>query len=1032
MGRESAVVQAIHTTVPGRARYKVEGLYHSEPLKKYLEFQLSAHQGISQVSANSLTGNVLVSFNSDNSAAIVAALIDQALTEFNGYRSTSLEVELSENGTWDTQKNNPPTSAPFAQPRTVAPRREPTHPVPLAAGLREQGTQPWYLREGEAVLSSLQTTKAFGLSRDTAAERLQQYGANVLPESALRSDWEILLDQCNSLPVALLGAAAGVALFTGGLVDALVIMGVVAINATIGYVTESQSERTIHSLKSLVRPTALVIREGKPTEMSADRVVLGDILVLKPGSYVAADARLIEAYRLSVDESALTGESLPGLKTADPLTMLDLPLADRVNMVYMGTLVTGGQGLAVVVATGQFTEIGHIQLLAGEAESPETPMERQLSQMGTQLVFLSSAVCGLVFVIGLLRGYGFLPMLQASISLAVAAVPEGLPTVATTTLALGILNMRRHRVLIRSLDAVETLGCVQTICLDKTGTLTLNRMSVVAAYTGMRRLQISEEYFLIGETPIDPLCCEELMKMSQVCVLCSETEVEQQGAQYVLRGSPTENALIYAAMGAGIDVLQLREQYPVLKIDLRSENHNFVRTVHKKADRDAEDSSVLVAIKGSPSEVLTMCTWHLVGGERVALTEDDRFRIETENERMAGEALRILGAAYTESTENTEQQVNEGLTWLGLVGMVDPIRKGVQEVIGGFHDAGIDTIMITGDQSPTAYAIGKELNLSNSEQLEILDSTHLANVDPEVMTALAEKVHVFARVSPAHKLQIVQALQRAGKVVAMTGDGINDGPALKAANIGIAMGHTGTDVAREVADVVLEDDNLETMIVAIGQGRTIYNNIRKSVHFLLATNLSEIIVTFTALASGLGQPLSAMQLLWINLISDIAPGLALALEPPEPGVLNQPPRDPAEPIVKPADYRRVAFESATLSAGALGAYGYGLARYGAGPQASSLAFLNLTTGQLLHAITSRSKTHSVFDSTVLPSNPYLTLALSGSFAVQTLTLLVPGLRSLLGIAPIGLIDGLVIGGSALLPFVVNELTKKTETPNARG
>ncbi|MCI0530039.1 MAG: cation-translocating P-type ATPase, partial [Nitrospira sp.] len=360
-------------------------------------------------------------------------------------------------------------------------------------------------------------------------------------------------------------------------------------------------------------------------------------------------------------------------------------------------------------------------------------------------------------------------------------------------------------------------------------------------------------------------------------------------------------------------------------------------------------------------------------------TEEDRFNIETENEHMAGDALRVLAGACTYMDSGEEDfSIQNDLIWLGLIGMADPIRSGVKEVIGVFHQAGIDTVMITGDQSPTAYAIGKELSLSRSEQLEILDSTHLTNLDPELLKALAERVHVFARVSPAHKLQIVQALQKAGKVVAMTGDGINDGPALKAADIGVAMGNTGTDVAREVADVVLEDDNLETMTIAVRQGRTIYRNIRKSVHFLLATNLSEIMVMFVALAGGLGHPLNAMQLLWINLISDIFPGLALALEPPEPDVLSHPPRNPEEPIMTTSDFKRITFESAALSAGALGAYGYGILRYGMGLQASTLAFTSLTTGQLLHAISCRSETHSIFDKEKLPSNKYLTIALGGS------------------------------------------------------
>ncbi|TMA56159.1 MAG: HAD family hydrolase, partial [Deltaproteobacteria bacterium] len=607
-----------------------------------------------------------------------------------------------------------------------------------------------------AALASWQTSATTGLSTAAAHDRRQIYGPNVLPESEARSEWGIFFDQFASLPVGLLTVAAGMSLVTGGLADAVVILSVVAINATIGYFTESQSEKTIQSLKHLVTPSAVVVRDRGLTEIPAAEVVPGDILVLKPGSYIAADSRLIEAQRLSVDESALTGESLPVNKIAAPLTSPAVPLADRVNMVYMGTLVTGGQGLAVVVATGRFTEIGQIQALATEAQAPETPLERQLDQMGTQLVYLSSGVCALVFGIGVLQGYGLLEMLKSAISLAVAAVPEGLPTIATTTLALGILNMRRHHVLVRRLDAVETLGCVQTICLDKTGTLTLNKMSVVAAYVGMRRFQIADGAFRMGTKQIAPQTCEELVKLAHVCTLCSETEVERQDTQYRLRGSSTENALLALAFSVEVDPVQLRADYPVVEVTLRAEDRNFMRTLHRTSQASAQcaPAPLCVAAKGSPLEVLAMCTWQMRQGELLPLTEKDRQRIEVENDRMAGEALRVIGAAYRDIGEiETEHDYDTGLTWLGLIGMTDPIRAGVKEVIGGFHRAGIDTVMITGDQSPTAYAIGTALALSRNGPLEILDSTHLANLAPPVVEALVEKVQVFARVSPAHKLQ---------------------------------------------------------------------------------------------------------------------------------------------------------------------------------------------------------------------------------------------------------------------------------------
>jgi Ca2+-transporting ATPase len=390
----------------------------------------------------------------------------------------------------------------------------------------------------------------------------------------------------------------------------------------------------------------------------------------------------------------------------------------------------------------------------------------------------------------------------------------------------------------------------------------------------------------------------------------------------------------------------------------------------------------------------------------------------------------VLGIAYTILDENNNRQNPEqDLTWLGLVGMADPVRKGVKELIAQFHEAGIDTVMITGDQSPTAYAIAKELELSRDPQLEILDSTDLNNLTPEALTALADKVDVFARISPSNKLQIVQALQAAGQVVAMTGDGINDAPALKAAQVGVAMGKGGTDVAREVADIVLEDDRLETMIVAVSRGRTIYNNIRKSVHFLLATNLSEIIVMTTATAVGIGEPLNAIQLLWLNLVTDIFPGLSLALEAPEPDVLSKPPRNPDEPIIKSSDFGRIAFEAGTISVSTLAAYGYGILKYGISPQASTIAFMSLTSAQLLHTLSCRSENHSIFSQEKLPNNSYLNAAIVGSFAIQLLAIAIPPLRSLLKITPIDIVDSAVIGGSALLPLLVNESTKNLPSAN---
>jgi Ca2+-transporting ATPase len=1008
----------------------VEGLYRSESLKQQIEQHLAQHRWILSVSVNTLTGSVLVLFDSQNGnhASAVASLLEAVVERTNGDPVSGKEGQATDSpqgkGTIvvrpeRTDVSPPHTPAGKEVPSLWTVRKQVSH-------AEDQQEEAWHCMSKGDVLQRWGTSASDGLSEEAARLLYNQYGPNLLPESVPRSGWSIFLDQFKSLPVALLGVAAGISVATGGLADAVVITGVVVINASIGYVTESQTEKTIHGLKSLVQPSSTVIRGGVMATVDARDVVPGDLLVLRPGSYVAADARLIEAKYLSIDESALTGESMPVMKTTDELRVPDIPLADRTNMVYMGTLVTGGQGLAIAVATGRFTEVGKIQTLVGEARPPDTPLERQMDRLGVQLVYVTCIVCGIVFIVGILRGYGFLQMLKTSIALAVAAVPEGLPTVTTTTLALGIRRMRDLKVLIRHLDAVETLGSVETICLDKTGTITINKMSVVQMHAGMRRLDVADGRIMAEGKSINPYTSEDLLRLLHLSVLCNESMVSGQEGDYLVEGSSTENALVNLALSAGVDVNSLRALLPIVKLNHRSEDRHYMSTVHRTNDRQR-----FMALKGSPSDVLSLCKWYIKDGRQLELDDDARAVLESENERMAGEALRVLAMAYAVANGDTmrsDEIIQQGLVWVGLVGMADVVRSGVKNLINTFHRAGIDTVMITGDQSPTAYAIGKELNLSKGEELEILDSTNLARLEPEVMKALAGRVHVFARVSPANKLQIVQALQSAGKVIGMTGDGINDGPALKAADIGIALGHTGTDVAREVADVVLEDDNLETMVVAISQGRTIYNNLRKSVRYMLSKNTSEIMIMFTALAAGMGQPFNVMQILWINMISDIFPGLALAQEPPEPDVLLRPPRDPEEPLIMTADFKRLLFEASTISAGTLAAYGYGLLRYGQGPQASTMAFTNFVIAGLLHAISHRSETHSIFDAERLAPNKYLTIALTGSLAVQSLTLVVPGLRSFLGMGLLGPLDMMVTVGSAIAPLLINEATKKIAAP----
>jgi Ca2+-transporting ATPase len=1032
-------IKVLHTAVNGRARYHVSALYRQDHFAAQLTRQLSAIDGITTSQVNSLTGNVMVTYPRvtpiNEITALVQKAVQRAASGIKYTKTPPLRTQGIRNASHNLQQNVQQAgdkllafikeqiaavSVEAEQLISQAPRGEKTHhagqPTPQA-----HAGHVWHTETAEQVVSVIGGGLKNGLSHDEADNRLRMYGLNELPVIARRSELSMLIEQFMSIPVGLLAASAVVSIATGGVIDAGVIMAVVFINAGIGFFTERQAENTIASLTKPAPRYARVIRDAVVQEIPHAKVALGDLLLLNPGDFVAADARVIKSQRLTVDESALTGESVPVRKSCAFTASADTPLADRLNMVHMGTMVTGGNALAVVVGTGLNTEIGKIQSLVGVARPPETPMQIQLDKIGTQLAIISSVVCASVFFIGLLRGQSFLQMLKSSISLAVAAVPEGLPAVATTTLALGIRKMHQHKVAIRQLNAVETLGSVQVFCLDKTGTLTLNKMSVVAVHLGTQSIAISGTQFVADAKVINPLKRKDFTQFLRVLALCNELEVLHQRNTDLFSGSPTETALIELAINAGIDVKALHKQLPRSKIEFRSEDRPYMCTCHPLAD-----DKHLVAVKGSPQEVLQLCRYYFKGGKRMRVNDEVTQNIIHANERMAGDALRVLGVAYAEQNADSEDPFAE-LTWLGLAGMIDPLRTGMPDLIHTFHQAGIRTVMITGDQSATAYAIGKQLNLSNNKPLQILDSIRLDKVEPALLQGIIENVHVFARVSPAHKLQIVQALQKSGKAVAMTGDGINDGPALKAADIGVAMGGANTDIARSVSDVVLEDDNLHTMVTAVHEGRTIYDNIRKSIHYLIATNLSEIEVMLAGVSMGIGQPLSPMQLLWINLVTDIFPGLALSMELPEPDLMQRPPRGRDEHILRRQDLYKMLRESAVITTGSFASYAYGYLRYGPGLKANTLLFNSLTLAQLIHSYSCRSDHYSVFSKERLPRNPYLLMATGGSVALQVLAMTVPGLRKLLGSTRIGILDGLVIAGGAATPMLFNEFVKEMST-----
>lgn len=1015
----------VHASVAGRTRFEVAGLYRCNRIKQRLESVLNDVNGVQRVTANVLTGRLLVIYQPDMTMEDIIASIEEHLVDVDKIRGNR-----SQSATFDTLKIKRVfdsaaglfDSIPGMIRSIPIFSRSPAQSA-STKNVEDQKQEAWHLHELDDLLKIFNTSKRRGLDDVEALQRLQRYGENSLSANAARSDLSILLGQFNSPPVFMLGGSAVIAVMTGGLIDAAVILGVVIINSAIGFVTERQAEKTISSLSDGGVRTVGVVRNGLQSEINIEAIVPGDILIFTPGTYVAADARLLSSHRLSVDESALTGESLPVNKDHNYVAEKKTSLGDRSNMAYMGTHISGGNGRAVVVATAAATELGQIQTMVGEAEAPDTPMQKQLDKMGTTLALLSGGVCAGVFGVGVMRGYAVLEMLKASVSLAVAAVPEGLPAVATTTLAMGIADMRKHNVAIRHLDAVETLGSVQVFCMDKTGTLTKNRMAVVSVYCGDKAYVIAGHKFFLDGGAIDAVNLRETRELMNIVSLCSDTEFNDIDDERIQRGSPTEMALVDLALVAGVDVEALRERHPRLRSRDRAEGRPYMTTMHRwKAGKH------LLAVKGSPEEVLAMCEEQIRNGRRTPLSDTARHAIKTENDRMAGDALRVLAVAYRELDEDKMPRKTGKLVWLGLAGMADPMREGMDILISQFHRAGIETVMITGDQAATAQAIGKQLGLSGDKPLQVLESSKLEDVEPELLAGLVKNVHVFARVSPAHKLRIVQAFQDAGRVVAMTGDGINDGPALKAADIGVAMGESGTNVARDVSDVVLEDDNLHTMAIAVRQGRTIYNNIRKMIHFMVSTNLTEIEVMLAGIATGMGQPMNSMQLLWINLVTDIFPGLALSMEPAEKDVMANPPRGSEDAIIGGQDLKQMTIESGIIGVGTMAAYAYGLKRYGSGAAASTLAFNALTLNELAHAYSSRSEHRHVFDgSSDLAPNPHLNKAILGMAGLQTIVSVVPGFRRLLGTAPMGIFDLLILAGSVMIPLAINEARKPAMT-----
>jgi P-type Ca2+ transporter type 2C len=1009
----------VRSALPGRFRIWVAGLYHNAELERALLQGLQRAERT--IVSNHVAATLLVTTERHARAEELVAEIEALVRDFAASRSTSL-AELEWRGRVRplhlVRGGAPPGVRSGFVPRS---QKRKQGRGPDATLGEEQLVQAWHTLEARRVVEMLQVDPARGLSATEADARLQRFRQNVLSAVERRSGLAMFVDQFKELPVALLAGSTVLSMLTGGVADGVVILGVIVINGVIGYITENTAERTIASLTKDDAPEVDVIREGEALRISRENMVPGDLFILRPGSVVPADGRVVRACDLTIDESALTGESMPVNKSVAAIADPELPLGERTNMVYRGTLVTGGSGSAVAIATGRATQVGQLQTMVGEVVRPETPMQKQLRHLGERTVIVAGVVCGGVLGIGLLRGQAFGAMMRTAVSLAVAAVPEGLPTVAITTLALGIRKMKEQHVLVRRLDAIETLGSVQVLCFDKTGTITENRMRVVQAGAAHAAFKVDGGKVFAEHGELQPAELREFEWLMHVGALCSEAGlVDNRGGPPSARGSSTEAALVEFALAAGVDVAKLRGEYPMHRAEHRTEARKWMATLHRAEKRRG---GYLVALKGAPTEVLDMCQFWMRDGQVLPLSERERQDIRRQNERMAGEALRVLGMAYAEHDTEPES-VQTNLIWLGMLGLADPPRAGLAELFVKFRRAGVKSVMITGDQSATAYAVAKQIGLDVDGELQTLDSIELEKMEPEVLAELAPRVQVFSRVSPRHKLRIVQALQKAGLVVAMTGDGINDCPALKASDIGVAMGGGPGTVAREVADVILETDELAAMLTAIEHGRVIHADIKKAVRFILATNLSEIMLTFLSVAAGFGEGMSPMQLLWINLVSDIFPELALALQPGEQDVLEQPPRDPTAKMFSGLELRHMAMEGSLLTLGALAVYGYGIRRYGLSPRARSLSFVALSSAQLLHAFSTRSERHNIFDANVSAPNPYLPLSVGGGIALTILMQLLPPTRQWLGAKrAISSLDWAVAATGAIGPLLANELVK---------
>ncbi len=888
--------------------------------------------------------------------------------------------------------------------------------------------RPWHTLPKEEVLKVLETSLS-GLSEEEARGRLSRFGFNELEEVKTTPAWKIFLDQFKSILIVILLIAAAVSYFLGEKLDAVVISVIVFACAVLGFIQEWRADRAVAALRAMATPEATVRREGHEKKIPAREVVPGDILILAAGDKIAADARLLEAVNLRVDEAPLTGESVPVEKKAEEVLPEEVSIGDRRNMVFAATTVTYGRGVAVVVATGKETEFGRIAGMIQAIEEEKTPLEERLAVIGRWLGGISLVICALATVIGVAKGYSWLDMFIWGVSLAVAAVPEALPAVVTGALAIGVSRMAKHHAIVKRLPAVETLGCTTVICTDKTGTLTKNEMTVREIYADEKVFRVEGSGYtpkgrlLLGQVPINPEPGTSLWWTLVVGLLCNDAHLEEgEDGQIKVVGDPTEAALLVSALKAGLS----REGFTRLdEIPFDSERKLMTVVVKDKRGR------ILVLTKGATEQVLSKCEYISVGGKIKPLGDRDRALIRKYTEEMASRALRVMAFAYKEVEPDYDRRhLEEGLVFCGLQGMIDPPREEAKEAIRECQAAGIKVIMITGDHPLTASAIAKELGLIFEPDPEmVMTGQEVEKIDDETLKLRLQKVVVFARVSPEHKLRIVNALRALNEVVAVTGDGVNDAPALKQADIGVAMGITGTEVAKEAAAMILTDDNFATIVKAVREGRAIYDNIKKYLLYLLSANIAEIIVLTSAFFFGLPVPLLAIQILWINLLTDGPPALALGVDPPAPDLMKRPPRPPGESVFTPRMITLIGMIALTISLVLLPFFDYYIKANPEGlpydvlvVKARTLLLIGFVLIEMVAAYCARSDHLSLFKIGPL-SNKWLNWAVIGEIILMAVMIEIDQFRPIIKAYPVPLSEWLLLIGLSLLLLPISEGTK---------